>query len=79
MKLPPIMVTNGPLVKDIIHAHLGVICIDTIKVEEQCTYVTFKDVPSLPSMHRFLEQLSGHVRLSCENQIYVITPQYIDI
>ena len=79
MKLPPIMVTNGPLVKDIIHAHLGIICIDTVNIEEQCTYVTFKDVPSAPSMYQFLDQLSSQFVLTCENQAYVITPQYMDI
>jgi hypothetical protein len=81
MKLPPISVytKNMQNVKDCIHHYLGTECIHSINTDEQVAYVTFSEVEKTSSLMEFMDKLSGDIKIIYNNQLYVITAQYLDI
>ncbi len=81
MKLPPISVHAKRLneVKECIHHYLGMECIRTISMDEQLAYVTFMDVEKTLSTMDFMDKLSCGIKIVYNDQLYVITAQYLDI
>jgi hypothetical protein len=81
MKIPPISVHTKNLlgVKECIHHYLGMDCIRTVLMDEQMAYVTFVDVEKTHSVMEFINKLSSDIKIMYNNQLYVITAQYLDI
>lgn len=80
MRLPPISVSMGPNVKEALHHHLQIDCVERVVYDERCAYVTFKDVFKTHTMVKFMSQLgSNEFTIQYENQIYRITSLYLDI
>jgi hypothetical protein len=81
MRIPPISVHTKNLVgvKDCIHHYLGMECISTVLMDERMAHVTFIDVEKTSSVMDFMDKLSSDIKIMYNDQLYVITAQYLDI
>jgi hypothetical protein len=81
MILPPMTVYSKslPTVKEAFIAYMGVDCIHSCIVEEQCALLTFKETTTTPALESMIAELSHGIRFVYKDVQYKVDTQYFDI
>lgn len=81
MILPPMVIyaSNLGVAKEAILEYMGVDCIKTFNIDEQCAYVSFKDTPRTERLASMVENLTEGIFLDYNGDRFKIHTQYFDI
>ncbi len=78
MLLTPVLSSNSFHVKDALENYFEIECVEKVVVEEQFTYITFKDVKENKKMMQFIHEHKGKLKFIYQNQTYHIETEYLD-
>ena len=78
MLLTPVLSSNSVHIKDALEHYFEVECVEKVIVEEQFTYITFKDVKKNAKMMQFIHEHKGKHTFIYQNQTYHIETEYLD-
>lgn len=81
MILPPMVAYTKNLgdAKTAMVAYLGVDCIQSCSVDEQCVFFTFKNTEPTPQLKAVVDNLAYGIRFTYEGHQYNLQTQYFDI
>lgn len=81
MILPPMVIyaSNLEAAKDALIAYMGVDCIKSFSIDEQCAYVSFKDTPRTDRLEGMVKNLTEGIFLEYHGDKFKLHTQYFDI
>jgi len=81
MILPPMVIyaSNLDVAKEAILDYMGVDCIKTFNIDEQCAYVSFNDTPRTDRLAGMVKNLTEGIFLEYKGDKFKIHTQYFDI
>ena len=78
MLLTPVLSSNSFRVKDALENYFEMECVEKVVMEEQFSYITFKDVKENTKMMQFIHEHKGKLTFIYQNQSYHIETEYLD-
>lgn len=81
MILPPMVAYSKKLsiTKEALVDYMGVDCIQSCNVDEQCVFLTFKETDSTPALEKMVTDLTYGIRFDYKGTQYKLHTQYFDI
>ena len=81
MILPPMVAYSKGLssTKDALIDYMGVDCIQSCNVDEQCVFLTFKETEATPVLEKMIDDLTYGILFFYNGVQYKLHTQYFDI